>query len=132
MPPKNEAKPPTFYRVTPASTIFPQFSPPPPFTGTPFPSRASTPKPNRRLLPRRPKRSDVAACARYRLHKKGSPIDEMHSLIQQCRREAQAQNRFVTSSLADMCTLLAENERILLSLITQFPLVVGLGAHSTF
>jgi hypothetical protein len=125
MPSKNQPKPPTPYRVTPASTIFPHFSPSPPLTGTPFPSRAPTPKPNRRLLPRRPKRSDVSACARYRLRKKGTLIDEMCSLIQQCRREAQVYNHLITSSLANMRILLVANERII------FPLAVGLGAHFT-
>jgi hypothetical protein len=68
---------------------------------SPFPSRARTPKPNRRLLPRCPKQSDAAACTRYRLRNKGTLIDEICSLIHRCRREAQAYNHLATTSLAN-------------------------------
>lgn len=51
----------------------------PPFI-SPLPSRAPTPRINRRLLPRRPKRCNAAACARYRLRKKGTLVKEMRSL----------------------------------------------------
>jgi hypothetical protein len=118
MPPKIEPKLPT----PSASTIFPHFSPPfviqqpsSSAAGTPFPSRALTPRLNRRRLLRRPKWSDTAACARYRLRKKGTPVDELRSLIRQCQREVQAHNHFVTSSLINLQISLAEKECIILS-----------------
>jgi hypothetical protein len=103
----------------------PIFTQPPshPAIGILFPSRAPTPKPNRHLLPRRPKLSDAAACARYRLRKKGSLADEMSSLIHHCRSEAQAYNHLVASSLANLRILLAENERILSLLLTRLPVL---------
>ena len=99
-------------------TISPPFvihQPSPPVAGTLFPPRAPTSKPNWFLLPRRPKRSDAAAlaCARYRLHKKGTLVDELRSLIHHCRHEVQAYNHLVTSFLINLRISLAENERIL-------------------
>jgi len=104
------------------SSPFHHQPPSPPVAGTPFPSRAPTPNPRRRLLPRRPKRSNAAACARYRLRNKGSLVDEMRTLIHHCRREAQAYNHLVASSLANMHILLAQNERILSFLVSQLPI----------
>jgi hypothetical protein len=126
MPPKKRTK--TTHSSL-SDTCQHHFSPPflspppsPPVAGTPFPSRAPTPNPSRRLLPRRPKRSDTAACARYRLRNKGSLFDEMRTLIHHCRREAQAYNHLVTSSIANMHILLAQNERILSFLVSQLPI----------
>jgi hypothetical protein len=90
--------------------------PSPPVAGTLFPSHTPTPKPHRHLLP---KRSDAAACARYRLRKKGTLVDEMRSLIHHCRREAQAYNHLITSSLIKLRISLAENERILSFILTR-------------
>jgi len=87
----------------------------------PFPSRAPTPVLARHLLPCRPKRSDAAACARYRLRKKGTIIDDLRRLLQTCRREAKAYNCLVTSSLAKMRMSLINNEQILTSFASLLP-----------
>jgi hypothetical protein len=115
-----------------ASTISPPFvsqQPSSPIAGIPFPSRAPTPKLNRRLLPRRPKHSDAAACTRYRLRKKGTLVDELRSTFHHYRREAQAYNQLVTSSLINLRSSLAEVEIFLSFILSRLP--VSLTMNST-
>jgi hypothetical protein len=125
MPPKKRAKTVHLRSSNNRQHYFasPHHSPPlSPLTVDPlFPLRAPTPILARHLLPRRPKRSDAAACARYRLRKKGTVVDDLRHLLQHCRREAKAHNCLVVSSLVKMRMLLIKNEHILSSLLSLLP-----------
>jgi len=113
------------------STISDQPSPipPPPLPPQSFDHRAPippapTPRLSRRRLPRRPKRSNAAACARYRLRQKDTAqLVLLTEEFARCRKEAMAYSSHLSITLARLQVQAAEIETTVTSLHTKLAML---------
>jgi len=104
-------------------------TPPPPQSfdhRAPIPP-APTPRLSRRRLPRRPKRSNAAACARYHLRQKDTTAAAQLVLLTEefarCRKEAMAYSSHLSITLTRLQVQAAEIETTVTSLHTKLAML---------